>query len=50
MSTDFSLVKSFPKTGLITTCDEVNVEGALISDGLLAPVGVLRDSLESLLS
>ena len=49
MSTDFSLVKSFPKTALITTCDEVNVEGAVISDGLLVTVGVLGDSL-SLLS
>ena len=41
MSTDFSLVKSFPKTALIATGDEVNVEGALISDGLLVTVAVL---------
>lgn len=45
--------QNFSKTALITTCEEAIVEGTLTSDaGLpaLQNIGVLRDSMESLLS
>lgn len=49
MLIDFFFVKSFLKIVLIIICDEVNVEGVLILDGLLVLVGVFGDLLLLLL-